>query len=109
MNVIPVLRKSKYQCAYGINENFFEWALEYAFNLGVNGGQDAESAARSVIQSLAGRNAIKIILTQVNGLTELTSIDGVSTRLVDLSEEVRKLREAIEASGLRVTKTEYEG
>jgi hypothetical protein len=100
--------------AFGISENYLYWALDYAFVLGKNHNSllTADQAARNVIQSLAGRNAIKVVRSQVNGLTETTSVDGVSTKLMELYEEVRKLRQDIITSngtGLRVIKNDYEG
>jgi hypothetical protein len=111
-SAIPELRDSPNNVAYGINENWFNWALEYAFELGKRANIQPESASRIVVQSLAGRNAIKIIRTQVNGLTERISIDGVSTKLMELYEEVRQLRQDIRKDyhpGPKVTQVEYEG
>lgn len=84
---VPELKERDSEFAYSVPGNCLTWALEYAFGLGAQHASiGSETAARNVIQSMAGRNMIHIVRSHWVGLTE-----------------------HIDAVVLKKTETEYEG
>lgn len=79
---IPELKQEGAGLSYNVPANCLNWALEYAFGLGkdyANVGPD--TASRMVVQSMAGRNMIRIVHSHWVGLTE--HVDSVKTLKAD--------------------------
>jgi hypothetical protein len=70
-DVIPELRRTTGPVTCAMSEDALNWALEYAFNLGESYPKVGPvQAGRMVIQSLAGRNMLRILRINTVGLTE---------------------------------------
>ena len=88
MREIPELKAEGGDVAYSVPANCLTWALEYACMLVQDHSNlSPETAARMVIQTMAGRNMIRIVRSHWVGLTE--HVDSVAP--------------------LRITQDDYEG